>query len=528
MKYTTLALLILLSSIVNLEAQQLVELCRDDKVAAVISQMNGPCEFKTDRKPETKKSALSPKDDLHRKLGEGAQLQCHNSADKKSKKADEGCMKLYLCGSRQDKPVTTVDPDWLTVVNVPDVLPRGDTRPGSNAMVYPSNFLMLPSTPGISHTAVAAYAFRPENPETGTGKIGFWLDVDRELVAGNHARDRGEFLVAEAHYRKAVTQNPTDPRPLVGLGNIYTDLGRWSEAELAYRRAMESNPSLDSAYSSLSYVLLQNSPDIGHFVGYDARLEKAEAFARQAIKLQPKSAAAYDLLAVILEKQGTLLNEAEGLYKQALQIKPNSPMTHLHLSRLLRTLDRDAEAERHYSLALSLTDPPTLMLLAERFQSEGLFRLSEAPLDLVLKAEPDNALALYLLSRALVYRTEYVAGVKLLKRVSPALVYRSGSVAAVALLKGVSQSDPVRFEAQRLLGFSYLKMNLPEEAEKAFGSAAENASPEQRKLLVGRSGLGGVAELYLNLKRLRDAERVYATAFSLDPGTPLREAAGKH
>jgi tetratricopeptide (TPR) repeat protein len=484
MKRLCLMLFALLISTIHLNAQKLSDLCEED-VAAVVATINGPCALKEDRKVE-KVTHLDAKTDVRRKLLEGQQLQCgKSSANKKDKKPEDGCIRIYYCGNRNEIPITNLSPDWFSVVNVPDVLPREPTRPGGRSYLEPNFLRPVPNGPRSTKTTDTAYVFRPENPEASLGSLrpveGI-EEIERVLAVANYHRNIGRLSEAMKFYGKVIEKHPSDPRAIVGMGNIYADLGKWEEAEQSYRRAVATNPSLASAYSSLSYVLLQSSRDSG-------RLQLAEASARQAIRLEPANAVAYDLLGVTLELQGQQSDEAEEAYKKALRIKPDFATAHLHLSRLLLTQGKYKEAELHYAYGLSLTaDPEALLLVAERLQDESLFQMSEAPLNRVLTTEPENASALYLLAKALVHRKQYADGVQILKR--------------------ASQMAPVKFEARRLLGFSYLNMNQPEDAEEAFDSAAKIAWPDQRKLLIGRSGLAGVAWLYRSLNRPADALRI--------------------
>jgi len=64
--------------------------------------------------------------------------------------------------------------------------------------------------------------------------------VEDAIALGNAARDRQppDFESAEKAYRLAWKLNPRDPRPYVGLGNLYWDQRRYAEAAKAYRDAL--------------------------------------------------------------------------------------------------------------------------------------------------------------------------------------------------------------------------------------------------------------------------------------------------
>jgi Flp pilus assembly protein TadD len=101
-------------------------------------------------------------------------------------------------------------------------------------------------------TGGAALIFkRPENPtsranENATGNKNrsggddTGDKVDDAIALGNAARDRNppDFESAEKAYRLGWKLNPRDPRPYLGLGNIYWDQRRYPEAAKAYRDAL--------------------------------------------------------------------------------------------------------------------------------------------------------------------------------------------------------------------------------------------------------------------------------------------------
>jgi tetratricopeptide (TPR) repeat protein len=64
--------------------------------------------------------------------------------------------------------------------------------------------------------------------------------VEDALELGNVARDRNppDYQSAERAYRLALKLDPSDPRPLVGLANLYFDQGQFPESAKAYKDAI--------------------------------------------------------------------------------------------------------------------------------------------------------------------------------------------------------------------------------------------------------------------------------------------------
>ena len=95
-------------------------------------------------------------------------------------------------------------------------------------------------------TGGAALIFkRPENPPTPanrqrSAKTETSDQVEDAIALGNAARDRKppDFESAEKAYRLAWKLNSNDPRPYLGLGNLYWDQRRYVEAAKAYRDAV--------------------------------------------------------------------------------------------------------------------------------------------------------------------------------------------------------------------------------------------------------------------------------------------------
>jgi len=64
--------------------------------------------------------------------------------------------------------------------------------------------------------------------------------LEDALALGNTARDADppRYEDAEIAYRLAAKLNPKDPRPYIGLGNIWSDQKRYAEASRIYKQAL--------------------------------------------------------------------------------------------------------------------------------------------------------------------------------------------------------------------------------------------------------------------------------------------------
>lgn len=77
-------------------------------------------------------------------------------------------------------------------------------------------------------------------PQEATRSSSVREKVNDALALGNGARDRTppDLQAAEKAYKLAWKLNPRDPRPYVGLGNVYMDQGRYVDAAKAYHDAI--------------------------------------------------------------------------------------------------------------------------------------------------------------------------------------------------------------------------------------------------------------------------------------------------
>ena len=121
-------------------------------------------------------------------------------------------------------------------------------------------------------TGGAALIFkRPENPTTkarddATAVRSATVDtsdqVEDAIALGNAARDRKppDFESAERAYRLAWKLNSRDPRPYLGLGNLYWDQRRYPEAAQAYRDAVRYMDGAKGRNLSVALVGLHPRP----------------------------------------------------------------------------------------------------------------------------------------------------------------------------------------------------------------------------------------------------------------------------
>ena len=161
----------------------------------------------------------------------------------------------------------------------------------------------------------------------------------------------GSAGAAEMLYAHASKLRPLDPKAPTNRGLVLRKMGRLEEAEASYRRAIALAPNEARAHSALGNTLaLQASltrvvcsgatsphclpPCISRApFSLQGRLEGAEASLREAIRLAPQNACAYNSLGVSLAQLGRE-DEAIRVYDAALKIEPTLRQAQQSLAEL--------------------------------------------------------------------------------------------------------------------------------------------------------------------------------------------------
>jgi tetratricopeptide (TPR) repeat protein len=313
------------------------------------------------------------------------------------------------------------------------------------------------------------------------------------LADGNEARDARNFSLAEKSYRLALDIKPRDARAFQGLGNVLTDQRRWDEAEAAYRKAVEFAPTNPDALMALSFVLVQPRPGALNA----KRFSDAELFAKRAAQLQPANPVAFDRVGAAMIARGSFNADTEAALRRALELDPNYIVAQVHLARVLRQMNRAAEADPLYAAAIEKAkDAPTLVLIAEGMQSEQRWTESEPVLKRALELDPRSPGGLYLMGRMLTVVRRYAE--------------------SESYLKAAIEASPKFFEPRNILARSYLGLERWDDAFKTYESAVDLATDSDRKQLAGAFGFGGVGDGYMKANRYKDAIRAYERGLELD------------
>jgi tetratricopeptide (TPR) repeat protein len=178
--------------------------------------------------------------------------------------------------------------------------------------------------------------------------------ADVHDMLGVIAHSRGNFLVAERHFERALELNPAYTEAALNLAVTYNDRGKYEKAREVYSRikvgpvgtAQGLDPFARGKLANMHADLAQAYADAG--------------LPREAIREYDKATSLCPHFADLQVKLGTLLREVNDLpaarvhYEAALQAKPNYVPARLQLGVTLLALGEATAAEEHWREVIKL------------------------------------------------------------------------------------------------------------------------------------------------------------------------------
>jgi tetratricopeptide (TPR) repeat protein len=168
--------------------------------------------------------------------------------------------------------------------------------------------------------------------------------VKLEPTSGLRMRTVGQILfemllheqAAEA-FRIATLLDPGDAKSHNVYGIALRHLERWDEATAASLRAIELDPTLADPFDNLAITLVAQ-----------CEYGKAQQLFREAIRLAPQSAIAWNNLSNLLGTMGGRTAEAVAALRNAIALDPHQPRSHMNLGMALLKLGDFANGWREY------------------------------------------------------------------------------------------------------------------------------------------------------------------------------------
>jgi len=161
------------------------------------------------------------------------------------------------------------------------------------------------------------------------------------LQQATAAINKNDFNAALEPLQKYLAERAEDPYAHFELGYAYSGLKRWEDAKTEFTRALALDPKMAAAYQNLGLVLMESDPGAA-----------ADAF-RRAAELQPAESRPRFLAGTALERAGKLA-EAMEQYRAALALAPKDFDSNLAIGKGLLRMDKPGEAENYFREAVSV------------------------------------------------------------------------------------------------------------------------------------------------------------------------------
>lgn len=309
-------------------------------------------------------------------------------------------------------------------------------------------------------------------------------------VAAFHAnlaeayRSLKKYELAASSCRSALHLQPDFPEAAANLGLILHDQGLDAEAIELFDAALAMRPDFANAHNCRGTSL--------RAVG---RPDEAVAAFREAVRLDPHFGLARANLGQLLVDLG---KPAEGLFhcEEAVRIQPHLPAAYNNLGNALRALERWDESRAAYAETIRLE--PGLAVayanLGQVLQLDGKIHEALPHFRRAVELAPDDRASLQKLAAALALNEDWEA--------------------VIPVCEQRVRLEPANADAYCELGWAYLSVELPVQADAALRRALE-LKPEH---LEARLNLGLLQE---EQGLLADAELTYRQAESLLPDSPV-------
>ena len=178
--------------------------------------------------------------------------------------------------------------------------------------------------------------------------------ADVHDMLGVIAHSRGNFLVAERHFERALEINPAYTEAALNLAVTYNDRGKYEKAREVYSRIKVGPAGTTAGLDPFARGKLANMHAEIAQAYHDAGL------IREAVREYEKGVGLCPHFADLQTKLGTLLRELNDLvsarkaYEAAIQAKPNYVPARLQLGVVLLSLGEPSAAEEHWKHVISL------------------------------------------------------------------------------------------------------------------------------------------------------------------------------
>lgn len=183
------------------------------------------------------------------------------------------------------------------------------------------------------------------------------VSQDQELASARNnlgvaLLNQSEALLAIEHLQASVDLDPENPDAYLNLGNAFLAAGDRRSAGEAYQQAIELRPDQIDAKALWAAIALE-----------EGQLMEAQEAWMEVLEVDPGHSLALRGIGAVALLRGRPQQAVVDL-NAALSSNPNDGTTRVYLGLALESLGRSAEAAAEFERALTLSDDPVLVILA--------------------------------------------------------------------------------------------------------------------------------------------------------------------
>ncbi len=236
-------------------------------------------------------------------------------------------------------------------------------------------------------------------------------DTNIRKKLGQVYQDQGKYSDAEGLFKEALEINPRDSDTYVRLGEVYQDQGKYSDAEEALKKALALTPDNESAYVSLGWLRLsqvkyaeteeslKKTPELNSGSGHSGQSYKnkddyyneAEELFKKALEINPRNESACVGLGWVYIGQAKSA-EKEAFFKKQLELNPKNNSAYHMLGWLQMQQGKYSEAEESFEKALELDfrNEDVYIKLGWLYMTQKKYAQAERLFKRLIELEPQN------------------------------------------------------------------------------------------------------------------------------------------
>lgn len=385
--------------------------------------------------------------------------------------------------------------------------------------------------------ALSAWAGSSVEAQSYKGNVSY----THAFHAANHQLQTGRYEAAEAKYTAILKRNPHNAAARAALSLAQAELYKLDAAEKNANEVLFKYPKNAMAHMAKGVIDRNRtaSMDMTWRNQQDTLLEKSLASLQQSVKLNPRSAEAFNQLGITYRHMGKL-DEAAAAFKKSLSLDPRYAEARLNngVIELARGKTESAINEYKQAIRLNSKNPMAHYRLGEALLMQGDAHGAIKSLNTAQSLDSDNAIihskladayetqgntaaAVASYRKALASNPTYMPAYKAIANIFDK---RGDGELAMAELRSALNASPKWNEGRILLGKLALSVDKPAQAVSHFKEALSQDSGNTEAVQGLAQALSAVASKQANWSQtvgadsdLLQAEQAVADALRLTP-----------